>query len=324
MPKELIHFTIAEKTAQRLADTRYAHCINDEHSGLLLGSIFHDALFYAIMPGGKPIEALAHRLHGATGEDTFTLIRMQANHAAAAKHPALPAAILVGMISHLFADVIMHPMVWYFTGNYYADNPLEKSQSRQRHRALEALMDMVACPDKIGHTQYLIRTQHRQCKSLYSQGLPIREIADLASMPENKAKRQLTTAWSIFASIQSLFPRTWLARPLFRLRSFLPNSFNEITSLFYAPQLQKQAGLLKGEIQYFHPATNEDIISSLEILMETAATLAEELCRKLENTVFDQEPLNLVGTGPSMDAGFSGMPTTEMLHFAIPPYPTLE
>ena len=237
MPKELIHFTVAERTARRLADSRFAPCLDREPDGLLLGAVFHDALFYAVTPGGRPLESLSHTLHGAAGQDTFTLIRMQGEHAASSPNALLPAALLVGMVSHLFADVVMHPLVWHLTGNYYADDPAAKSRARQCHRALESLMDMVACPDMLGHGQYRLRRMLKACPDLIDQGLPVASLADLAGMNHKAARIQLATAWSTFAILQSAFPRTITARTLFALRPYLPRFLAEIATLFYAPQL---------------------------------------------------------------------------------------
>ena len=162
MPKELIHFKTAQRTAALLEKTKFAPCLHAHPQGLLLGSVFHDALFYGITPSARPLERLTHRLHGADGQDTFTLLRLQTQHAAEAKDRKLPAAMLVGMVSHIFADVVMHPMVWHFSGDYYATDLNERSRARQRHRALESLMDMVACPEMIRQPNYLIRQMLKQ------------------------------------------------------------------------------------------------------------------------------------------------------------------
>lgn len=323
MPKELIHFTVAERTAQRLADTRFAPCIESQPDGLLLGSVFHDALFYAVTPGGRPLESLSHQLHGADGQDTFMLIRLQAEHVAQTGQNALPVAVLVGMISHLYADVVMHPLIWYLTGNYYADDTTSKSMARQRHRALESLMDMVACPDKLGHARYKLRRMLKQCDTLLSQGLPVAAIGYLADMNHEHTEAQLTIAWSCFSILQAVYPSRMLAGSLSTLRPYLPRFLAEIATLFYAPQLMKQAEFLRSDILYRHPVTGEELSATLDGLIDAAARQAEELCRRLEPAIFDGQQISLPGVGPSMDAGLSGVPTEKMLHFATPLFPDL-
>ena len=58
-------------------------------------------------------------------------------------------------------------------------------------------------------------------------------------------------------------------------------------------------------------------------MMEQAAVRAADLCRKLENAVFLNSPLDLPYPGPSMDAGLSGVPAEAMRHFATPSFPKL-
>ena len=168
MPKELIHFKIALKTAERLTESRLGKSLDAHPHGLLLGAVLHDALFYSISSKAHPLIHLAHRFHGADGHDTYTLLRLQAEHAAQAKEPDLPTAILVGMASHLAADATLHPLVWHLSGHYFSPDQRTRSNARQRHRALESLMDMVACPEMIGRPLFSIRRLvHRLGDDMY-------------------------------------------------------------------------------------------------------------------------------------------------------------
>jgi hypothetical protein len=233
MPKDLIHFAVAERTAARLAATRYAPSLAPGH-GLLLGAVFHDALFYATPPGGVPLERLAHRLHGADGEDTFTLIRIQAEHAAEAE-TLLARSLLVGMVSHLYADAVMHPLVWHLSGDYYSPIPAEKTAARQRHRALEALMDMLVCPGMLGRSRYSLRLMLRRCPRILD-GLPMARLGSMASMTPSAATSALGRAWATYAIFQAAYSNRLLARTAYTLRPALPGPAAELAALFYAPR----------------------------------------------------------------------------------------
>ena len=320
MPKELIHFKIAERTATLLKDTKFAPYLEAQPQGLLLGSVFHDALFYGVTPSGRPLEKLSHTLHGADGQDTFTVLRLQAHHIMTSNDKALPTAMLVGMASHIFADIIMHPMVWYFSGNYYATNPKDKSYARQRHRALEALMDMIACPAMLGNSRYSIRRMLKTVNDGIETSLPIKDLAELASVSQEKARKGLRSAWRIFAGF---YPAKPLARSLFAMRPWLPALTAEITTLFYAPQLMHQADTLNGKICFTHPVTENSTTTTIEELMETAAIQTDIFCRTLEAAIFDEAPLPLSSDGPSLDSGLTGIPTQQMRYYANPPFPEL-
>jgi hypothetical protein len=323
MPKELIHFKTAERTAARLSDTRFAPGLADYPQAMLLGAVLHDALFYGAAPRALPMARLAHRIHGARGEDTYALLRLQARHAARAPAPGLAAALLVGMTSHLWTDTVMHPMVWYLTGDYYAASRREKSLARQRHRALESLMDMTACPEMIGRPLYRIRNQLTSLGPALFEALPLSGMADLANIRPAKAGPALASAFRVFAGFQSLFPVRGLARALYAAYGWLPDTAREIAALFYAPQWLEQADRVTGPIRYHDPVSDEVLEDSLDELMDRAAGRAEALCRRLEPAVFDGAGNILPETGPSLDSGRRGAGTGDMRHMADTFFPKL-
>jgi hypothetical protein len=323
MPKELIHFKTAEKTAARLADTRFAPGLSAYPQGVLLGAVLHDALFFGATPRALPMARMAHRLHGARGEDTYALLRLQARHAAGAPDPGLAAALLVGMASHLWADTVMHPMVWYLTGDYYAASRREKSLARQRHRALESLMDMTACPEMVGRPLYRIRNQLASLGPALYKALPLDGMADLAGVRPGKAGPALASAFKLFARFQALFPSRGLAAALHAASPWLPDTAREISALFYAPQWLDQADRVTGPIRYHDPVSDEVREESLAALMDRAADRAQALCRRLEPAVFDGAGQVLPEAGPSLDSGRQGAGTGDMRHMADELFPTL-
>ena len=323
MPKDLIHFKVAMMTADRLDDTRFAPCLRRERTGLLLGAVFHDGLFYAATRSSRPLAPLADRLHGAHGEDTFALLRLQAGHAASAPNRDLAAALLAGMASHLFADVAMHPLVWHLSGHYYADAPREMTLARQHHRALESLMDMVACPEMLGSASFSLRRLLRAAGPNLFDALPVDGLAEMAGVDAHAARTGLRAALAVHARLQAAYPSTLAARLLHALMPVLPNAAREIATLFYAPQLMAQADRLRGAIRYRHPVTGEEAAATLDELMARAADQAAELCRQLEAAVFLDAPPELPDNGPSLDAGLAGTPAAAMRHFADHPFPKL-
>jgi len=323
MPKELIHFKTALRTADILSGTRFSPCLDSHPHGLLLGSVVHDALFYGVNKQARPLDQLAHQLHGADGQDTFTLLKLQAQHAATTPNNELATALLIGMTSHLFADAIMHPMVWHLSGNYFASDPKAKSQARQRHRALESLMDMTICPEMIGRPLFSIKRLLTRLDDDLYQALPIKQLAELADTTSKELRAGLLHAFNIFATLQRLYPKTSLARILFTASPFLPRQAAEIIALFYAPQLMEQAERISGQIEYQHPVTGIPLINSIETMIDEAAVGASKLCLSMEETIFLGKPLTIRGIGPSLDSGEPGSATSRMQYFANPPFPKL-
>lgn len=323
MPKELIHFKIAEKTADKLQDSRFARPLSNHREGLLLGAVFHDALFYAVLPGCEPLEQFAHRIHGAQGQDTFHLIRMQARHVSQSGNSELACTMLVGIISHLYADTVMHPLVWHYTGDYYAQDTRSRSLARQRHRAFESLMDMVACTDQLGKKEYSLKRLIQGTPDYIQNGLPVKWIAeDLHTSPNDIAKG-LAKSWMVFQTLQRLYPIHGLAKILYSLRRSMPMFFAELTMLFYCPQLLSQGDRLKGSIPFRHPVTNQQYSMSLSDLMDQAASKAADLCLSIEEEIFSGRDIHLRNAGPSMDSGLQETPTGQMRFFAKTPFPDI-
>ncbi|MDD3313256.1 zinc dependent phospholipase C family protein [Pseudodesulfovibrio sp.] len=323
MPQDLMHFKIAELTARRLADTRFAPCLAGHRSALLLGAVFHDALFYALRRGAEPLEALAHRFHCMDGEDPLDLLRMQARHAASAKDRPQAAAVLAGLAAHLFADAVLHPLVWHFTGDYYDPEPKARTLARQRHRAMEGLMDRAACPGMLGAPAYRIGRLLAECPAIAGDAVPVAGLAELARMTEADAAVALRAAWVLFGRIQRACAMRPLARAFHLLRPVLPDPAREFEALFHAPQRLGQAGFLQGEIAYAHPVTGERAALTLTDAMDRAAGLAANCCRELEGAVFDGAEPAAAAPAPSMETGLPGVPTSRMTHFAAPPFPDL-
>jgi len=323
MPQDLIHFKAAELAAGRLADTRFAPCLAGRRSALLLGGVFHDALFYALRRGAEPLEALAHRFHCVHGEDSLDLLRMQARHAASAPDRPLAAAVLVGMAAHLFADAVLHPLVWHFTGDYYAPSPEARTLARQRHRAMEGLMDRAACPEMLGAPAYRIDRLLAECPAIAAEGVPLAELAGQARMTEADTAGALRSAWVLFGRIQRACAMTPLARAFHLLRPVLSDAGREFEALFHAPQRFGQTEFLRGEIAYLHPVTGEPESLTLAGAMDRAAGLAADCCRELESAVFDGAAPATAAPAPSMETGLPGVPAASMSHFAAAPFPDL-
>lgn len=323
MPKELIHFKTALKTAEILSETRFSSCLNAYPHGLLLGSVVHDALFYGVNKHARPLNQLAHQLHGVDGQDTFTLLKIQAKHAAAALDNELATALFVGMASHVFADATMHPMVWHLSGDYFDVDPKTKSQTRQRHRALESLMDMVICPEMIGRPLFSIKRLLTRLENDLYKALPIEHMAELASTSSEELRAGLSHAFTVFATLQGLYLKPTLSRTFFALSPLLPRQAKEIITLFYAPQLMRQAEKIRGKIKYQHPVTGKPFNKSIKTMMDEAATRASLLCQSMEETIFLDKPFIQKGFGPSLDSGKPGISTRHMRHFANPPFPML-
>jgi hypothetical protein len=171
MPKEITHCILAERAVHTLA----AAASPDKHMVgreivfmaerlpqlLYFGSVSPDIFFYDIkLPWELRVK---HRgllwgelIHGTHGEDSLAHVmvmldtlrdeRLQANinagRAFSSEQRDGLLLLVMGYLSHVALDTVMHPIVYYFSGNYYAADRREKLRSEARHRAIETVLDL--------------------------------------------------------------------------------------------------------------------------------------------------------------------------------------
>ena len=80
MPKEIIHWLVARRTAALLASGPFGPALARCPRGLMLASVQHDVLYYLTGDHPESLKHLPHALHGADGEDSFALMRLMAAH----------------------------------------------------------------------------------------------------------------------------------------------------------------------------------------------------------------------------------------------------
>ena len=319
MPKENIHWLVAQRAAARLTSGPFGPALCRCPAALRLGAISHDTLYYLTGDHPQGMKDLPELLHGAHGEDTFALLRAQAAHLHARKDSPLPTAFFVGLASHIFADAVMHPFVYYHTGNYYDPDPERRTAAIRRHRTLECLMDMVA----LGSPEAARKTSLRQLVNTVEGPLalayPPSIAAGLAGVAENTAAKALASALDTFCTMQALSRMETLAQLTHVLAPLLPAKMREITALFYAPQLWEQRGKLSGTLPYNNPVSGEAHSASLNALIEQAAERTASFCQAQAAEIISTGQLAETTPGPSLDMGLPGAPITLARYFAPRP-----
>lgn len=309
MPKEIIHFLVAEKAADTLHDSPFNETIHRHQAALVLGAVFPDAFFY--LTGRQPGEVLqaGKRLHGEDGRDTFDFLKKTARHAH--DNPGAPRSFVVGLAAHLAADIVLHPMVFYHTGNTNTDR-----KAVERHRMLETVMDMAAISHRRELKRFPIRKVLRETNLdlLY----PVDALAELAGTDEEDGRQAARDAFLIFAALQLQFPKGFTSRFAHWLKALSPRGLKEFWALFYAPQFKRHVPKVSGPIEYRDPVTGQQRTETLRELMTRAADKAVELCRALEPLVFEGRDVD-IGIGPCLSTGIPGTTLADAVHFADTP-----
>jgi len=316
MPKEIVHWLVAERAAELLSNGPYALALVRCPKGLRLGAVWHDILFYLRGEHPAGLKALPHRLHGSHGEDSFEVLRLHARHLHAHKEQPLPTAFFVGLASHIFADATMHPLVYHLTGNYYDADEQRRTGAVRRHRALECLLDMVAAGGPEAVAGQSLRELVTGLEGPLSLALPPEAVAALAGCAPKAAEQGLAEALDTFCTMQALCRMPTLSRLLRELSTLLPGSLREIAALFYAPQLFEQSAAVSGRMDYRNPVTGGALCATLAELMERAARRTAEFCTAQAPAIMARGELGEAGPGPSLDMGLPGISVAQARFFA--------
>ncbi len=143
MPKEVTHWHIGVEALKKcpLLHSRMKESLQHE-AAFLLGAISHDSPYYSdICISGA--DDVAEYLHGKDGEDTYEVVR-DLFILGSESEPALRYLYYyfsLGLLSHIILDAVLHPFIYYISGDYYGKSRKERAEARTAHRNIESILE---------------------------------------------------------------------------------------------------------------------------------------------------------------------------------------
>lgn len=364
MPKEITHILLAEKIRGSWQTTK-------KEIGLLLqkypqffnlGSISPDIFFYDLPLPWENKEQIfglswGNAIHGTEGENTMAHIYAMAD-ILQDKKLQIPlrknlspeekeklAVFAMGYLTHVALDTTLHPIVYYFSGNYYAPEKEGKRLSETRHRAIETLLDLwLLEKEKKDLKEYSLKKKayvEKKDRILITKfyTLSLRMAFGLEKNPQNMAKRILYPNYiendPLCHTVDRSFKKQYFFNKCFHNRILAKLAFfinkqkkdllSEFTALYYPERnyssYQKNSlrplDLSKFQ-RYFNPLTNQENfidyqkITSQVILKAIRYILA--FYELWQNGI--SEKVKKILNGPSLNVGLPAIPTSQMKHFS--------
>lgn len=320
MPKEITHWLIAEEVGRRIS-------LRVEHPELLrLGAIVHDVLYYVRLGKDARCTALANTLHGSAGEDTFGILHdlVEGNMHSSNNTPL--RSFLLGAVTHICADVIFHPYIYYTAGNF-----LEKHthfQAWHNHRALESAIDLAFCRSLSVKPESITLN-----KDIHHSKQDLIFILERLATAQHKAGCQVQAEdyWQGYTTLGRLRPLLANA-PLNALVNGVERHFPSLLhkalsaeswsylGLRYSKQNSWNLQNVNARLHYQHPVSGEEHDTSLQELFDTAVQESVRVWQHLEKTILLEktnprsEPL--LEKGKSLEVGLHGVPSAAMRYFA--------
>jgi hypothetical protein len=268
MPKELTHWLLAGRSLAGLEATSHLSVLIRENRALYLaGAVLPDTLMHLFGgPHGPTALALANRFHDTGGNSYEPLIRIEEAYGAEGIPDGFLACLL-GVLSHMQADIVFHPFVFAHGGlrdngrHYRVETAIDCHFSRQDAvfpaKRLEALMT----PS--------IRTELATISAyLFDPG---------GSLP----RQSLEHALMLHCRIQALYDRThW--KIVARLLACLPVPLFRHAQHLFHPLVRSGNGPVVLFGNWRHPVTGEERTDTPDDLAQEAVRRTVALFERID------------------------------------------
>lgn len=369
MPKEITHCLFAEKAFQTLdINSPKADEIKNTHrkrpQALFFGSIAPDLFYYDIsLPWQKKTasggEFLSDLIHGAHGEDSLAHVRemlcilktpqmqtpLNGKRALHEEEIRLLTLFTMGYLSHVALDTLLHPAVYYLSGNYYASDSQEKACVETRHRVVETVYDLYNLDRfQISLSRFNLNRRISLPKKMRHLILGFFSLSILQAWPEIGAKLSGTgvipqniQTHPLFEIAKRSYKKQVFCNKLFQQRVFVKGGL--AANRFKANKLAQWSSLLYPEKNYARyksaqrvprfriediheyrdPVTNRILIFDAERIEKRLLARIQKLYALTFGFVYSnlrEETMRRFLRGFSLNNGHAGVPTDAMQFFS--------
>lgn len=318
MPKELTHWHIARAVLHRGVPAPVGELIACNPALYYFGAIAHDIGFYDFSkPTEGNLERGANQLHGVDGEDTLDPLIKMMEMALSQNNKRNQLAFLLGMLTHFVADSTFHPMVYYMSGNYFAEDPEKRGKAEFRHRLFETAIDLwLENVEPLKYPLDLI-TLWRETGEAGREALELL-VGYYAHLGDKHIREHVLKAWRNHRLLQTAFTWSTPWRILAFYRRFGHPSVEKYEALFYSQPLN--LSYFDSSLEWRHPVTGAPHNMTLGDLYEVSVEKVITLFERLSTQSIGGWPLLLRELQPlSLDSGLPYVSVTQMKYFRTEP-----
>ena len=260
MPKELTHFTIADKAYKKLSDNALCRAIIEKnYHAYLTGSVIMDSAFYTFYGHHKNnVFKSGGALHN-TSPDSYDVIRkLFCDDGRKIEDDVI--AFAMGIATHIHADSAFHPMVFYYSGTSLRKSVGEINAPRVRHQIIETYLDLYyrrECPGEGGKVASHISKWGIDGNRLSELMIKLlmHNVPFWNNVSKNEKKKAVTASLRSHKFIQGLF-NVKPIRLMFCYLSAKPGlGLLPFMTMFYPYHQPDPVILFPRPITYRHPVT---------------------------------------------------------------------
>lgn len=318
MPKELTHWHIAREALRRGVPSEVGEIIECSPALYYFGAIAHDIAFYDFSkPTEGNLERIGNQLHGVDGENTLVPLIEMMEMALSQNNKRAQLAFMLGMLTHFVADSTFHPMVYYMCGNYFAEDPEERSKAVFRHRLFETAIDLwLETIDPMKDSFDLIHLW-RETGEAGREAFELL-VGHYANLGDKNIRSHFNKTWRNHRLLQTVFSWSTPWRILAFYRRFGHPSVEKYEVLFYSQRLN--LSFFDSSLDWLHPITGAPHDMTLKELYDVSVEKVITLFEQLNTQAIEKWPLLLREFQPlSLDSGLPYVPVTQMKYFRTEP-----
>lgn len=303
MPKEMTHWLIAEKALNRLSPASSPGNILCSYRNLYhVGAVLPDTPAHLLTGKNRDlVKELDREFHDPQESSFEPAARFLYRHGNSITPQHM--ALLAGTLTHLIADSVFHPLVYYFCG----------ADDMKKHYRLETYIDL-----------YFMKLYSRNFRSLKkilrSEEADTKTVSHFMNLYFDSESRLKPGVYKKTLRLHALIQSAWLKPSLLKTGkglSFIPGiKIDDKLELFY-PSAHK-GEILEGIIPYRNPVTGEEKKNSIASLADEAVSRIVTVFETLSSEKTGMEMAASLRSieGPNPLTGLPGRTSVDMKYFS--------
>ena len=217
-------------------------------------------------------------------------------------------------------DSVLHPSIYYFSGNYHHECPKERADARTRHRLIESWIDLFLLQQaSIDLKDYRFIGDIRRNSSINRDLLRFFHRAFARTGDGDEASwKFLKRGYDVQMLLNSVFPQAFWGRVVEAANRTSKGKLRTFMALFYPWDYKEIPAAIIDFRVYRHPVTGEEVQKDFQTLWAEAVQRGIDFLQAAREYIYedgDQEKLRAVVKGYSLSMGLVGVPARSAGYF---------
>jgi hypothetical protein len=329
MGKEITHIFFAEQTARYLDDSEkdpFSAILRDYCQSFHFGSIAADTFFYGIkVPffDRAAYSCCGEIVHGTAGNDTSLLPLEMLYYLGENRHDPFfgeKLAFVSGFLTHIALDSVLHPPIYYYSGNYHHECAQERTDARTRHRLIESWIDLYLLQQaSISLQDCRFIADIRRNSSLNRELLGFFHAAFARTGNGDEISwKYLRRGYAVQMLLNTVYPQVFWGKLVEKANHVFKGKLRTFLALFYPWDSREIPSEITDFDVYRHPVTGEQFREDFHGLWARAGRRGEEFLQAAREYIYgsgDRDRLREVVKGYSLSMGMVGVPARNAGYF---------